>query len=1164
MNRNYKFILVVLIGTVALTARFPNTLAQQSPQLPAGPAAAIDYYQDIQPILAVNCTKCHQGATAPAELRMDSVVDLMKGGTSGPAITPGNADGSLLMSRIADTGTNRMPPSGSLSGNDLALIRAWINQGARAEPAVDFTAQIEPILKASCYSCHSGNEPQGKLHLDNKSMTLQGGVSGPAIVAGHGKESLLIHRVRGEDDKARMPRSGTPLTTDQIALLEKWIDQGANRPDSSAIHWAYLKPTRPRVPAVKNSAWVRNPIDSFVLSRLEKEGLTPSPMATRETLVRRLYLDLIGLPPSPSQTAAFLNDARPDAYERLVDELLASPQYGERMATPWLDLARYGDSNGYERDYQRVAWPYRDWVVKAFNENTPFDQFTIEQIAGDLLPNPTASQLVATGFVRSSMLNTEGGTDGDEQLWVAQVDRATTVGNVFLGSTIQCAQCHNHKYDPFTQKQFYQLVAFFDNIKQEIGEGGGPMDYRAVPERRLLLPSEEQAARCKEIDVEFGQLNKQLKADTPQIQANEKRWEESLLQAESEWQPIQPTHVSSKSGSTLTIASDKSVLVSGTNPEKDEYLFEGKSPVAGTITGIRIDALPDSSLPYNGPGRDEFGNFNVNKLSIAFGNTPSEIPVKIVTNTGAAAVYSDDDDTPVRPNPNGWRVSLAEDQARVPMMLIATPEKPLTVDSDGTFRITLTQSADRASGLGHFRILVTTGKDPRIALGIPYYLRPQLSLSHADRLSYDAGLVGMMNESGGRAVKLSDSLCGQPSFTTSKPPIDKTVQREDPVFTYWRSVAPEFEPVRTKIAALRREVTTMKIPGALVLAENTAVAHPKTFIHERGMWTAKAEEVESDVPSFLGSIKDAPPNRLGLAKWLVSPDNPLTARVRVNQLWQTIFGMGIVETSEDFGTQGFRPSHPELLDWLATEFVSKGWDQKAILRLIVTSNTYKQTSNATPALLERDPRNVLLARGARYRVEAEMVRDITLSVSGLLNLKMGGPPVMPPQPPGLWSFPVAAPNDNWVESKGDDKYRRGLYVFVRRTVRYPSMLIFDAPSRETTISRRSPSNTPFQALTRLNDPAFFEAAQALARRIKMEGGPDASSRLSYGFSLVTSRKPNQRELGLLRQNYDEQLQHFAKNQNDAKDIAGQADAESAALVMVSNSLLNLNETITRE
>jgi hypothetical protein len=437
-------------------------------------------------------------------------------------------------------------------------------------------------------------------------------------------------------------------------------------------------------------------------------------------------------------------------------------------------------------------------------------------------------------------------------------------------------------------------------------------------------------------------------------------------------------------------------------------------------------------------------------------------------------------------------------------------------------------------------------------------------MSHADRLSYDAGLVGMMNEGGGRAVRLSESLCGQPSFTTSKPPADKNVQREDPVFTYWRSVTPEFESVRTKITALRREVATMKIPGALVLSENTTVPHPKTFIHERGMWTAKAEEVESDVPSFLGSIKDAPPNRLGLAKWLASPENPLTARVRVNQIWQMIFGMGIVETSEDFGTQGFRPSHPELMDWLATEFVSNGWDQKAILRLIVTSNTYKQTSNASPALLERDPRNVLLARGARYRVEAEMVRDITLSVSGLLSLKIGGPPVMPPQPPGLWSFPVAAPNDNWVESKGDEEYRRGLYVFVRRTVRYPSMLIFDAPSRETTISRRSPSNTPFQALTRLNDPAFFEAAQALARRIKMEGGTDASSRLSYGFSLVTSRKPNDRELGLLRKNYDEQLQRFAKNPNEAKDISGETDAVSAAWVMISNSLLNLNETITRE
>jgi Protein of unknown function (DUF1553) len=667
------------------------------------------------------------------------------------------------------------------------------------------------------------------------------------------------------------------------------------------------------------------------------------------------------------------------------------------------------------------------------------------------------------------------------------------------------------------------------------------------------------------MDVEFAGLNTQLKADTPQIRDSEARWEQFLVQAEKEWQPLEPTRASSQNGSTLTIGPDKSILASGTNPDNDVYVIEAKSPIAGEITGIRIDALPDSNLPYNGPGRDDFGNFNVNKLSFAVGATPSEVTVKIATDLGTPTYDDgDDDDSAPRRGQNGWKSGVAEDQARVPMMLIATPDKPIKLEADGTFRITLTQNAERSAGLGRFRISVTTSSNPKAALGIPYHLRPQLAMTREERISYDAGLVGMMNESGGRAVKLSDSICGQPSFTTSKPPLNKNEKREDPVLTYWRTVAPEFESVRSKIAALKREVVNMKIASTLVLSENMDVAHPKTFIHERGMWTAKAEEVEADVPGFLGSIKDAPSNRLGLAKWLMSPDNPLTARVRVNQIWQTIFGMGIVETAEDFGTQGFRPSHPELLDWLATEFVSNGWDQKALLRLIVTSNTYRQSSNASPILIEKDPRNVLLARGARYRVEAEMVRDIVLSVSGLLSEKMGGPPVMPPQPGGLWSFPVAAPNDNWVESKGEDKFRRALYVFVRRTVRYPSLLIFDAPSRETTISRRSPSNTPFQALTRLNDPAFFEAAQALAQRINTEGGADIASRLNYGFALVTSRKPNQREIDLLRKNYDREREYFLKNLNEAKDISGDTDAESAALIMVSNSLLNLNETITRE
>jgi hypothetical protein len=1032
----------------------------------------------------------------------------------------------------------------------------FAQQPPETEAVVDFHRDVQPILAASCYACHSSNEPRADLRLDSKALALEGGVSGPAILPGDSRGSLLLHRVRGEDGQPRMPRTGTPLRADQVAVLASWIDQGANWPESATnMHWSYVKPVRPPVPAVQNPQWVRNPIDNFVLARLEREGLTPSPVASKETLARRLYLDLIGIPPSPPQVDAFITDTRSDAYERLVGELLASPHYGERMATPWLDLARYADSNGYERDYQRVAWPYRDWVIQAFNENEPFNQFTTEQIAGDLLPNPTIPQRTATGFVRASMLNTEGGTDGDEQFWVGLLDRAVTVGNVFLGSTIQCAQCHDHKYDPFTQKQFYEFVAFFDNAEKQIGEGGGPFDFRAVPERRFLLPSGEQALRCEEIDVEFSRLNAELNADTVQNQELEARWEETFIQADQAWQAVQPTRASSQGGSTLTVSADQSILVSGINPDSDTYVVEFNSPVTGNVTGIRIDALPHESLPYNGPGRDHFGNFLVNGASIGAGPNFSEVTVALAADNGGNR----------RGEFEEWESNLAEAEQRVPMMLLAIPEEPIQIDRGGSFRISLSQSGSKGAGLGRFRISVTTRQKPREVLGLPYHLRALLTMTLADRLNYEPGLAERMNVIGGRDIELSDSLCGQPSFVTSRRPTREGEEREDLLVEYWRGVAPELESVRTEIADLRREVVEMRIPSTLVLMENMGVNHPTTSMHDRGEWTLAAEEVTAGVPAFLGFPlpEDAPPNRLGLAKWLVSPDNPLTPRVRVNQIWQMIFGLGIVETSGDFGTQGFRPSHPELLEWLATDFVSNGWNQKAILRLIVTSNTYRQSSKATLEQLERDPRNAFLARGARYRVEAEMVRDIALNVSGLLSTKIGGPPVMPMQPGGLWSFPGGAPNDDWVESEGEDKYRRGLYVFIRRTVRYPSLVIFDAPSRETTIARRDRSNTPFQALTRLNDPVFFEAAHALSLRIRTEGGSDPGSRLVYGFRLATSRMPNAIETDLLVENYEEQLQYFRSNLDEAEAVSGAPDAESAAWILVSNSLLNLNETITR-
>ncbi len=1110
-------------------------------------SVAVDYRKDVQPIFQKNCVGCHQGNAAPAELHLDSPEGVLRGGTSGKAVIAGDADQSLLVLRIADENANtRMPPKGRLSDQQVGVIKAWINAGAKAEASVDFVTQVQPIFKASCYACHSGDDPKSKLHLDNKTMALHGAASGPVIMPGESQKSRLIQRVRGEGGESRMPLVGTPLTGEQIAVLQKWIDQGANWPDSAAkaTHWAYVKPTRPPVPTVKDSAWLRNPIDNFVLARLEKEGIKPSPEASRETLARRVYLDVIGIPPSPAQVDEFLNDKRPDAYEQLVDKLLASPHYGERMATPWLDLARYGDSNGYERDFQRVAWPYRDWVIKAFNENMRFDQFTIEQLAGDLLPNPTLDQKVATGFVRASMLNTEGGTDPAEQNWVAQTDRAITVGNVWLGSTIQCAQCHNHKYDPFTQKQFYQLVAFFNNAKFEAPTGRGAY-ANAFNEPKLDLATPEQGGERDKINAQIAGVEKQLNTVNPERAKQERDWEQSLLDADKQWHPLHPMRLSSEGGATLEASKDGSVLVSGTNPDHDAYVLEAQSPVVGDITGIRIEALPDPSLPHDGPGRDYYGNFIVSEINLEAGASAQKLE-KIDITEWAADNLRQQVIEQYETNGRVWRSDVSRENTRLPETLVLRPVKPIGIDAKGIFRIRLAQSSPYLGvGLGHFRVSVTTSENPKKLLEVSHHLRALLTLPSDQRAPYLAKLENVIGLTGGRSGPKEDA--------------------EDPLVVQWRSVAPELSALRNQIAALERQLTDLKITSTLVLSEDMQITHPATFMHERGAYVAQTEKVDAEAPAFLGSLsKDAPPNRLGLAKWLVNDENPLTARVRVNQIWQMIFGAGIVETAEDFGTQGFPPSHPELLDWLATEFSGEGWDQKALVRLIVTSRTYRQSSKVTPELLEKDPKNALLARGPRFRVEAEMVRDISLAASGLLSGKIGGPPIMPPQPEGMWDIPFRAPTDRWVTSKGEDRYRRGLYIFIRRTVRYPSLTVFDAPSRETTTVRRNRSDTPLQALTTLNDPAFFEAAQAMARRVEKEGGSDASSRAAYGFRLATSRTPSGKELHAMVQAYEKQRTHFAGNLKEAESVSGTPDADLAAWTMLSNSLLNLDETLTKE
>jgi len=709
---------------------------------------------------------------------------------------------------------------------------------------------------------------------------------------------------------------------------------------SGKTHWAYIKPVRPELPQVKSARWVRNPIDAFVLARLEKENLKPSPEADRVTLIRRLSLDLTGLPPTIAEIDAFTSDKSKDAYEKLVDRLLASPHYGEKWARMWLDLARYADTHGYEKDPKRSMWPYRDWVINAFNQNMPFDEFTIQQIAGDMLPNATEEQKVASGFHRNTMFNTEGGVDPEQSRVETIVDRVNTTATVWLGSTLGCAQCHTHKYDPFTITEYYRMFAFLNNQDE--------------PQMDVLSAS--QKTQEKTLQQEITRLETELKTQTPELDAAQKEWE----------------------------------------PKFTRVLVENSTAEAS--------------------------------------NTPPTVR-KIVA-------------------------------------------------------------------------------------------KPPAERSETDKIA------------------LSD---------------------------YFRSNGPALKAVRDQLAAARKQQKELKdqIPNTLVMSERKEPR--ETHVMVRGNFLSPGDKVTPGVPAILPQPPpDAPANRLTLARWLVSPENPLAARVTMNRFWGQYFGHGIVQTVEDFGTQGERPTHPELLDWLATEFIRRNWDMKAMHKLIVMSATYRQSSRATPEMVERDPDNRLFERGPRFRVPAETVRDIALEASGLLSPKIGGPSVFPYQPDGIWTQIYSG--DKWEISKGEDKYRRGLYTFWRRTSPYPAFMSFDAPSRELICTRRPRSNTPLQALTTLNDPAYVEASEALARRMMSEAKGDAAARIIYGFRLCVARAPNKNEIKRLLALYQDELARYKEDGKAAEKLAtsqlGKAPDktdldELAAWTVVANVLLNLDETITK-
>ncbi|HZV05517.1 MAG TPA: PSD1 and planctomycete cytochrome C domain-containing protein [Gemmataceae bacterium] len=989
-----------------------------------------------------------------------------------------------------------------------------------------FNNEVRPILAKHCFKCHGPDDKarKARLRLDQRDSALRGGKSKrPAIVPGHPEQSELIQRIVAEDESEIMPppHAKNPLTAEEKQTLKRWIAGGAEY----RLHWSFVPPKRSQLPRVRQVEWVRNPIDYFILARLEREGLKPSPQADRYTLARRLYLDLIGLPPMPDETQAFVNDTSADAYEKLVDRLLASPHYGERWARRWLDLARYADTNGYEKDRPRSIWPYRDWVINAINADMPFDQFTIEQLAGDLLPGATDDQRIATGFHRNTMLNEEGGIDPLEYRFYAVVDRIATTGTTWLGLTIGCAQCHTHKFDPIPQREYYKFLAFLNNA-----------DEPTLPVRRTDIRRQRQEIEKKIADLvadlpnRFPVETERRDAGSTGLTIGERRrvhlerryreWQQQEAARTARWIVLHPSRAKANLPH-LTILEDNSIFASGDQSKSDTFDLSFQADLRG-ITAIRLEVLPDDRLPGGGPGRvyyeGPFGDFFLSEFRV-FGGGKKTAMTKAAHsfasggNTADKAIDGDPQ--------TGWSINGGQGRAHTAVFTLASP---LADASD--LRIQMLCERYYSAGLGRFRISVTTDARPAIARDIPCEVEDIL-------------------------------LIPEPKRTT---------EQKQRLFRQFLMMAPELAKEREEIERLRKQLPAY--PTTFVMAERPTENPRPTFVHNRGEFLQPKERVDPDVFSVLPPLpKDAPRNRLDLARWLVSPENPLTERVTMNRQWAAFFGRGIVPTLQDFGYQGERPSHPELLDWLAVELVKQGWSIKKMHKLIVMSATYRQSSRVTPELLAKDANNTLLARGPRVRLEAEQVRDSVLRSSGLLSEKIGGPSVFPPQPPGV-TTEGAYGQLQWKVSQGHDRYRRGLYTFSKRTAPFAMSTTFDAPSGEVCVARREVSNTPLQALTLLNDPAFTEAAQALGRMMAAREG-SVVERVDYLFRRCLTRRPSREEVNRLVNFFETQKQRCERKELDAAKIAGAGDAGSilndrAAWTALARTLFNLDEAIVKD
>lgn len=1147
---------------------------------------------------------------------------------------------------------------------------------------VRFGRDIKPILSTKCFACHGPDASQRKANLrfdlrENAMAPLRGG--GFAISPGDPDNSEILKRVSTHDSSDLMPPpgEGEPLTAKENDLLRQWIAQGAEWED----HWAFIAPVRPEPPALPASENLHNEIDAFILDRLNRERLTPAPEADRETLIRRVSLDLLGLPPTLDERRRFLDDPSDDWYAKMVDYYLGSKHFGERMAIHWLDLARYADSDGYHIDYEKTAWQYRDWVIDAFNSNKPFDEFTIEQLAGDLLPNPSLDQMVATSFNRNGMTNTEGGADPAEYLTKYVIDRVVTTTTVWLGLTMACAECHEHKYDPITQEEFYQFYDFFNQLP----ESG--LDKDPCPPF-IRVPSKDQQARLEEYTTQLASLEKELEdrlnREDPNLQAQYADWSrESEKVYDRSWKVLSDFEIESLNGTGFERLDDGSILAKSVGAATDTYTLRFRTSEKG-ISGFRIEAIPDPSLPAGGSGLAGNGNFmlsgvSLHRTNIAYETT--EHPISI----GAAYADFEQDQFPARDildegPATGWAVLPQVDRYH---RIVFNPKRSFGEGSEilVTLRLKFHHVAPEHL-LGRFRLSYTTEKDPvfntwsvlgpfpaeTIEESFAKQFGPETELdlakTHLDgdlawvqRPEWTDGAIHNLTGTGIAATYLHRTVYSPTERKVllhfgSNDGIQVWLNGESILSNnVGRPIAENQDKVQVRLRAgdnrllmkinnhgggyafyfrpdLDLEGTEKEIAEAFRIAEDqrteehrsrlkrlhllaadpaTAELHAKaedlrgkksevessiptirvmqdmeekrpTHVLVRGDYRNLGETVTAGTPAFLPSLPEGEPvNRLALAKWLVSAEQPLTARVTVNRIWEIFFGVGLVKTSEDFGTQGELPSHPELLDWLAVEFRETGWDVKALIRKILLSAAYRRESRIEPSLLTVDPENRLLARGPRYRLPAEVVRDNALAISGLLDRDRppGGPSVKPYQPGDLWKEKAIFAGDaqSYIPDTGPNLYRRGLYTFWKRSVPYPAFVAFDAPSREVCTAKRAVTNTPLQAFVTLNETGFVEAARHFAQRILKEGGDSSDVRFDYAYQLALNRTAKETEKEILRSVLTKTTEAYQNNPNAALALLGVGESprdesldpvEHAAWTTVANLIFNLDETITKE